>query len=170
LAKHIPDKELTAIEDAVGLHGGGVGVREIADALKTQVPLRTLQYRLKHLVDAGRLLKEGEGRWAKYSLSKTEGRTQPAQGAAQTEGEGEVSVPLSPGSAEIRRYLRQPPAARKPAGYNRQFLDSYRPNVSFYLSAAELTQNKSLAGFSSTCHGTQVVLRATPTRCSTPDA
>jgi DNA-binding transcriptional ArsR family regulator len=139
LAQHIPEKELTAIENAVGLQAGGAGVREIADALKTKVPLRTLQYRLKHLVDAGRLLKEGEGRWAKYSLLRAEGRAEATQGAAQPEGEGEVSVPLSPGSAEIQRYLHQPPAARKPVGYSRQFLDSYRPNVSFYLSAAERT-------------------------------
>ena len=137
MAKQIPEKELTAIENAVGLHAGSAGVREIADALKTQVPLRTLQYRLKHLVDAGRLLREGEGRWAKYSLSKAQGPEEPAQGAAPAEGEGEVSVPLSPASAEIRRYLRQPPAARRPAGYDPQFLDSYRPNISFYLSTAE---------------------------------
>jgi len=43
-------------------------------------------------------------------------------------------VPLSPEGAEIRTYLSQPVEARKPAGYNRAFLDSYRPNVSFYLS------------------------------------
>jgi len=137
LAQHIPEEELTAIENAVGLNAAGAGIREIADALKTQVPLRTLQYRLKHLVDAGRLLKEGEGRWAKYSLSKGGGRAEPTQGTAQAEGEGEISIPLSPGSAEIRRYLGQPLAARKPVGYDRQFLDSYRPNVSSYLSAAE---------------------------------
>jgi hypothetical protein len=136
LAKRIPEKELTAIENAVGLHAGA-GVREIAEALKSRVPLRTLQYRLKYLVDAGRVVKEGEGRWAKYSIPTVEGRGEVALGAVQAEGEGEVSVPLSPASTEIRRHLRQPPAARKPVGYNRQFLDSYRPNVSFYLSAAE---------------------------------
>jgi Fic family protein len=137
LAQHIPEEELTAIEIAAGVNAAGAGVREIADALKTKIPLRTLQYRLKHLVDAGRLRKKGQGRWAKYSLSKAEGRAEPTQGAAQAEGEAEVSIPLSPGSAEIRRYLGQPLAARKPVGYNRQFLDSYRPNVSSYLSAAE---------------------------------
>ena len=136
MAQHIPEDELTAIENAVGVNAAGAGVREIADALKITVPLRTLQYRLKHLVDAGRMVKEGEGRWAKYSLSKVEG-AKPTQGTAQAEGDAKVSIPLSRSSAEIRRYLCQAVAARKPVGYDRQFLDSCRPNVSSYLSAAE---------------------------------
>ena len=43
-------------------------------------------------------------------------------------------MPLSPPSEEMRAYLRQPLNARKPVGYNRVFLDSYRPNETFYLS------------------------------------
>jgi Fic family protein len=31
-------------------------------------------------------------------------------------------------------YVRQAPEARKPVGYDRKFLDNYRPNVSFYLT------------------------------------
>jgi hypothetical protein len=42
-------------------------------------------------------------------------------------------VPLSADSAQIRAYLRQPFGARKTVGYNRQFLDGYRPNTNFYL-------------------------------------
>ena len=138
MPKRIPEEELEAIEDAVRRHASDPTAREIADALRTDRPLRTLQYRLKHLVDAGRLVKEGEGRWVKYRLPPVEGRGELVAGAAQVEGEG-VSIPLSPSGAEIRNYLRQPPVARKPAGYNRQFLDSYRPNVSFYLSRVERT-------------------------------
>ena len=33
--------------------------------------------------------------------------------------------------------MRQPATARRPTGYNRAFLDSYRPNESFYLAADE---------------------------------
>ena len=44
---------------------------------------------------------------------------------------------LSKAGAEIREYVRQPPAARHPVGYDRTFLDSYRPNETFYLSQAE---------------------------------
>jgi hypothetical protein len=55
---------------------------------------------------------------------------------AAAEAEAAV-VPLLKGANEIRGYLGQPAAARKPVGYNRDFLDSYRPNVSSYLSADE---------------------------------
>jgi len=132
----IPEEELKAIEGAVRRHAGGVTARQIADELKAKLPLRTLQHRLKYLVDAGRLVKEGERRWAKYHLPPVEGRAALA-GTAKLEAEAEILIPLSPGGAEIRDYLRNPPAARKPAGYSRDFLDSYRPNVSFYLSEVE---------------------------------
>ena len=43
----------------------------------------------------------------------------------------------APASKEMRTYLSQSLNARKPVGYNREFLDSYRPNETFYLSAEE---------------------------------
>jgi hypothetical protein len=47
LPKRIPEDALTAIEDAVQLHPEGADLPEIANALKTAAPKRTLQYRLK---------------------------------------------------------------------------------------------------------------------------
>ncbi|HYO47132.1 MAG TPA: Fic family protein [Gemmatimonadota bacterium] len=137
MPKRIPEEELAAIEDAVLHHAGSATAREIAAALPADLPHRTLQYRLKQLVDAGRLVKEGRGRWAKYRLPPERGEL--ATGAARIEREGEVAIPLSPASVEIRDYLRKPLAGRKPVGYNREFLESYRPNDSFYLSLAERT-------------------------------
>jgi hypothetical protein len=138
--KRLPEEDLTAIVNAVRLRsdGAGVGVGEIASALKASIPRRTLQYWLKHLVKAKRLVKEGEGRWTKYRVPAAEppedaARARPTEGAE----EGEVRVPLSPASSEIRDYLREPAAGRKAVGYNRQFLDGYRPNEIFYLSAEE---------------------------------
>ncbi|MGH6618290.1 MAG: Fic family protein [Alphaproteobacteria bacterium] len=137
VAKRISQQNLKAIEEAVGERSGGATARQIADALNAHIPLRTLQYRLSHLVNAGRLAKKGRGRWTKYHLPAMKGRAALVAGPTQVEGEFEASLPLSGSSAEIRDYLRQPPAARKPAGYDRGFLDSYRPNVSFYLSETE---------------------------------
>ena len=137
MAKRIPEKDLEAIEDAVRRHTDGVTTRQIASELTAEVPLRTLQYRLKYLADAGRLHKESEGRWTKYRLPLAEGRREVITSAAQPEGEGEISLPLSKNGTEIRQYLRQPPEARQPVGYNREFLDSYRPGVSAYLSQQE---------------------------------
>ena len=43
-------------------------------------------------------------------------------------------IPLSADSQDILAYIDQPPEARKPIGYQPDFLDAYRPNESWYLS------------------------------------
>ena len=137
MAKSMPEQDLRAIEEAVRGQPGGVAVGEIADALETGLPRRTLQYRLKHLVEAGRLVREGEGRWARYRLPPVAGRAELGLGPIQLKAHGEGAVPLSREGAQIRKYVRQPLAARKPTGYNRAFLESYRPNVTAWLSEKE---------------------------------
>jgi Fic/DOC family len=117
--------ELAEIEEAVGAQPT-ITAAEIADFLGNQIPRRTLQSRLKRLVEDRRILRDGKGRWARY---RAPGAVPPpsADAADQT------LVSLSAESREIRAYLRQPLAARKPVGYDRQFLDAYRPGKTFYL-------------------------------------
>jgi hypothetical protein len=138
VSKRIPEKDLAAILSVVQHHDNGASLGDITEVMEPKPASRTLQYRLKHLVSKGRLVKEGEGRWARYRLPTTkaaaEGTAPPAKTTAEEEA---AAVPLSSSSAEIRRYLGQPLAARKPVGYKREFLDSYRPNETFYLSQAE---------------------------------
>lgn len=137
MAKRIPEKELEAIEAVIRRHPDGVTFQHIADALKGDLPRRTLQYRLKHLVDAKRLVTEGEGRWTKYRLPQEQPGEVIEAAAAKDQSDAEVTFPRSKTSVEIQDYLRQPPEARKPVGYNRDFLESYRPNITAYLSPAE---------------------------------
>jgi hypothetical protein len=153
MARPPPEQELNAIEDAVRGRPDGVSMGEIAAALESAPPHRTLQYRLKHLVDAGRFVREGKGRWTRYSLPHTAGRAEfelspfqvkiqarpPEAGRVQLElsAINEAVVRLSKDGLELRDYVRQPTAARKPAGYNREFLDSYRPNESTWLTEKE---------------------------------
>jgi hypothetical protein len=68
LAKQIPDDALAAIEEAVRRYPDGASAQEVLRALASQIPLRTLQYRLKSLVDRKRLVMDGEGRWARYRI------------------------------------------------------------------------------------------------------
>ena len=140
MPKRIPEKALTAIEEAVRLKPSGADLPEIAGELKSAIPKRTLQYRLKYLVDARRLVKVGDDRWAKYRLpsaDEAEPRALTAEkpaAAPAAEKTEEAVVPLSAVSKDMRAYLSQPVNARKPVGYSRGFLDSYRPNETFYLS------------------------------------
>jgi len=133
VAKRIPEEALAAVEQIIKARPDGASLADIADEVKPSIPRRTLQYRVKYLVDEGRLVKQGEGRGARYRIQSAV----TAAAAAIAPAGGEEVVPLSPASIEIRRYLSQPVVARKPVGYNREFLDSYRPNVSAYLSPAE---------------------------------
>jgi hypothetical protein len=138
MAKALKEDDLTAIEEIIQGYPGGVSVAEIADALKAPVPRRTLQYWLKSLVDAARIVTEGEGRGAKYLMPAPAKAVEltPINKEAVAAAE-EEAVPLSAASQETRRHVSQPIAARKPVGYNRVFLDSYQPNKTFYLTEAE---------------------------------
>ena len=135
MARRIAEEDLEAIVGVVRQHEGATA-QQIARTLGTDIPLRTLQYRLKQLVTAGRLTQAGGGRSAKYRMPAVEA-VGVAAGAAQVEGRGEAVLPLSKAGLEIQKYVRRPPEARKPVGYNRGFLDAYRPNVSAYLSPNE---------------------------------
>lgn len=133
MARPVPAEELNAIVEIVRGHPEGAGLQDIAAALHDDVPQRTLQYRIRLLVEDGRLAKQGVRRWARYHLPGDQelGTSPPA---ASLEEEGEAPIPVSSVGKEIRTYLRQSTAARKPVGYNRRFLNAYRPNETFYLS------------------------------------
>jgi len=128
MANQIPVQALAAIEDVVRRHPSGVSAPEILHALAAMVPPRTLQYRLKHLVTRNRVIMDGEGRWARYRLPDA------AVDGMVREDANEPVIPLSEAGKSIHDYVRHQPEARKPVGYDRSFLDLYRPNVSFYLT------------------------------------
>jgi hypothetical protein len=109
-----------------------MSAKEIVAALKAAAPPpRTLQYHLKQLVDQKRLVRQGQHRSTRYYAPRiaSTGETR-AAGA-------ELTLPLSREAAGIATYVRQPVAARKPVGYDRNFLDAYRPNATFYLTEQE---------------------------------
>ena len=135
MAKPIPEQELKAIEAVVSAHPEGIVIQHIQDELEAEIARRTLQYRLKHLVDAGRLVKAGERRWVKYLLPVTAER--PAKALEVSEEGLAGEVPLSKQALKTQAHVRKPLHARKPVGYQRAFLDAYRPNDTAYLSTKE---------------------------------
>ncbi len=135
MVKRVSERDLQALQEIVQAHPEGLTAQQIADALGSALPLRTLQYRLKLLVDHGRLAITGTRRGSRYRLPATS-----STGAAQVDERSTPSstaLPLSAPAIEVQRYVRRPLHARKPVGYNRAFLDSYRPNTTFYLSQSE---------------------------------
>lgn len=125
MARPTLDGELTDIERIVRARPG-ITSADIADALTKRVTLRTLQNHLRRLVSQGRLIRKGADKSARYHAPD---ETAIPNATATT---GSV-VALSHEGEQTRAHVRQPVAARKPVGYNREFLDSYRPGETYYL-------------------------------------
>ncbi len=130
MAKQIPEEDLKRIEEILKAQPNGVNLKFISAAIGDSLPHRTLQYRLHYLAEQGRVVTEGKRRGMKYY---------PASAAVGTETEAEV-LSLSRAAQDIRKNVSRPVVSRKIVGYNREFLDSYRPNESAYLSEAERNQ------------------------------
>ena len=136
MPKTIPKTELDAIVAIVAENPSGASIDDVFGANDNTLPRRTLQRRLTLLVNLGRLTRLGRGPATRYSLPapKIENQTQISKLAQQGHSPTvETYVPISEESRSIRDAIRQPIQRRKPVGYNRSFLDAYRPNETFYL-------------------------------------
>jgi hypothetical protein len=107
----------------IGKAADGLKIDELSTLLHLDISRRSLQRHLSELVESKQLVTEGGSRSTRYLLPKS------------TEaGIEDDYVRLSPSGADVRQLVRRPLAARTPVGYNRDFLDQYRPNESSYLT------------------------------------
>lgn len=135
MPRRISQPELEAVLEAVGRLPGGGSVDAINAALATKLPRRTLQRRLALLVEQKRLAVEGRARASRYLLPSIRGSGQITMPAPVVQGYGEIYLPVSPAAEAVKRVVRAPTHTRTPVGYNRAFLDNYRPNETYYLPA-----------------------------------
>jgi hypothetical protein len=92
---------------------------------------RTAQRLIAKLIANGQITAQGEGRARRYIGFCTDATT----GASTTKADNfPPFIPVSADSQDILAYIDQPLQARKPVGYQRDFLDAYRPNETWYLS------------------------------------
>jgi len=137
MPKRIPEEELDAILTVVAAHPESVAVATIRDGLSFELPARMLQRRLALLVQQRRLIAEGRGKGRRYRCPRLVTATgSPVAGSATVTAHGEVYLPLSPEAEAIKHTVRAPIQERQPVGYEREFLDGYRPNQTYYLPAA----------------------------------
>ena len=136
MPKRIPEQELDAILTVVAAHPEGVQVSAIREGLPYELPPRMLQRRLALLVEQKRLIAEGQRKGRRHRVPVTTiGKGNLVAGSATVEPRGEVYVPLSPEAEAVKQAIRAPIQKRQPVGYQRAFLDDYRPNVTYYLPA-----------------------------------
>ncbi|RMR62724.1 Fic protein [Pseudomonas cichorii] len=92
---------------------------------------RTAQRLIAQLIESRQISAHGEGRARRYFAADI----QPETSTLAISSDSFPSfIPLSADSRDILAYVNQPTEARKPVGYQRDFLDSYHPNKTSYLS------------------------------------
>lgn len=135
MPKKLSEDLIARIVAAIARHPEGVGIDDLHADLAGAVSRRTLQRRLALLVEQQLLHTHGEGRALRYRPAPVT-----ATMAAKEEGpdvmtaRAEVYVPISAEGEEIRDYVRQPIQHRAPVGYDRGFIEAYRPNETRYLT------------------------------------
>ena len=92
---------------------------------------RTAQRLIADLIGQGQVIAVGEGRARRYFRA---GVSVDTRGPAARTDIFPSFIPLSADSEDILAYVDRPLEARKPVGYQRDFLDAYRPNETWYLS------------------------------------
>ncbi|MDO9601244.1 MAG: Fic family protein [Rhodocyclaceae bacterium] len=135
MPKKLPEDLAARIEAEITRHPDGVGIDELHTVLAYIVSRRTLQRRMAALVEHQRIQIKGEGRAVRYLPTPILIEVADSvQSNTSSAGEVEVYVPTSVEGEDIRAYVRQPIQGRKPVGYDREFLETYRPNETRYLS------------------------------------
>ena len=135
MPKRIPEQELDAILTVVAAHSDGMLVSAIRERLPYDLPLRTLQRRLALLVEQKRLSAEGQRKARRYYVPPVTPTVESSLGAPDVEAHVDAHVPISPEAEVLKQAVRAPIQERQPVGYQRAFLDDYRPNVTCYLPA-----------------------------------
>lgn len=134
MAKPLPTRELESIVHAMQAFAAGATIEQISDKLTPRPNRRSLQRWLAQLIVQGRLRKHGVRRGTQYFLGQIV--MEPVQVNARAVSTIRVSIefPLSEEAQSIAAHIALPLQQRTPVGYNPNFLDSYRPNTTFYLT------------------------------------
>jgi len=126
----------TQIYHSIADHPGGLGLQELL-GLHPELSRRTAQRQISELLQTGAIWAYGAARARKYyptSAGKHEAMA--SETVYQTGASFPKHIPVSADSTDILAYINLPIHARKPVGYQRDFLDSYQPNRTWYLPAS----------------------------------
>jgi fido (protein-threonine AMPylation protein) len=116
----------------------GLTLAQVLTLHKT-VTRRTAQRTLSQLLEAGRIRAQGEARARRYfplEVGSAGASTSTPTDHAFSPDAFPEAITLSADSRDILTYVDKPMPARKPVGYQTDFLDSYIPNKTAYLSPA----------------------------------
>ncbi len=132
MPKQISEFELEALIQAVSRFPEGASVDDIGGEPEINLPRRTLQRRLARLVKERRLSIEGRGRGSRYWIPQQDVTVKIPKRRLTLEAHT-PNIPISAAGGAVKQAVRAPIQDRQPVGYDRGFLDRYRPNETFYL-------------------------------------
>jgi len=144
-------QQIEAIINALRSFEDGASIEEIKTASGLNIELRTLQRRLAEMKKLDLIKTSGDTRSTRYHLTLP----RIVRSGADFEGDTKTdknAVPLTKESKEIRSLVLLPERQRKPVGYDREFLERYRPNIDSYLTTDE---KKKLAEIGQTARADQ---------------
>jgi hypothetical protein len=133
MPKKLPVDLTVRIEAEIARHEDGIGIDDLHKVLADIASRRTLQRRVGELAEQGKIAQIGKGRAQRYGPPGNIDVTNTEQAHATVEAAAETYIPISRKGEEIRAYVRQPVQGRKPVGYDRELLETYRPNETHYL-------------------------------------
>lgn len=133
MARPLPTQAQEAVLDVIARFPDGASTEQIEENLTAPPNRRTLQRWLNELIAQERVHRVGQGRAVKYRRGKIVNLTAQLTVKADTTAHMEILIPLTPEAKDVEAHVRQPLMLRKPVGYNRSFLDDYRPNETWYL-------------------------------------
>lgn len=128
--RHNAVSNTTVLLNSIWASENGVTLAELLTE-HSGIARRTAQRLIAKQIESGQIAATGEGRARRYSRRGVP----PGNVVARIHVDGfPPFIPLSADSQDIIAYIDQPLEARKPVGYQRDFLQTYRPNETWYLS------------------------------------
>ena len=109
--------------------GSGLTLAELLTR-HPDIARRTAQRQIAKLIESGQVNAQGEGRARRYFGAVTQIGV--AMSAPGSDNNFPFFIPLSADSQDILAYVSQALEARKPVGYQHEFLQTYHLNVSWF--------------------------------------
>ncbi len=126
------------IIQTIALYTDGITIDNLLGLLKNRPAKRTVQYRISNLVKNGTIKRIGHGKSSKYAI--TENIPQKKFEKDAFDPQKTSIIPLSIEGEKLKILLSSPIQVRQHVSYRREFLDSYEPNQTFYLSKGTLNK------------------------------
>lgn len=125
-------KETQNLLEIIKHYPDGISIEQLLQIMNNVTPRRTVQYRLSILTKSGILRIKGAGRSSKYYFNQVLENKQVLERKEAIQKT--FTIPLSLEGEEVRERILVPIQLRQHVSYRREFLNSYEPNTTFYLS------------------------------------